>query len=602
MSKPGWLGKDEIGGTPSEPRPDRKAPPHWRLDAVYATARPHNLAVSPDGSTIAFVLELEGTTDVWSMGVNSSIRPSRLTTNRGLVAYWEDSPPVWSPDGSRIAFDNDGDVCLVPAAGGPIERLVSGSMGAWIDDQHLVVSVEWKRTSRLAIIDVDDPWPKPIGPSDGDVGHVAVTADGRVLAVYYPKTDFSRSDIVVVEPEGSWTTMVGVPDRRAADHAIGSAHLAYTLEDGDRAAVFVAGLDGSDGRLLAGGDRDFSDLVWLPDDDGLLALATNRGTTDLVRISMDGEVTVIGSGGVWQTPVVTSAGVVAVHEAADSPSRIVILDEKGPGRVLYDGAPALVRAAPHSKIERITYQSEDGLEIEGFLFRPADTSHPVPAVVYPHGGPTDHNGDAWDGHAQYFVDKGYAWLAINFRGSTSYGIEFERANHGDWGVGDVADCVSAAHFLAGLGWVDPKRIGIFGASYGSYMALASLVRVDNPFACGVAKYGDCDILTSWAQGDRAGVEDLERMMGHPSRNREAYRAGSPIHNVRRISAPILIAHGEQDARVHPKQSEELVEALDRIGATYEYVTYPTEGHGFLRRDPHLHFYRRLERFLDWHLM
>ena len=152
----------------------------------------------------------------------------------------------------------------------------------------------------------------------------------------------------------------------------------------------------------------------------------------------------------------------------------------------------------------------------------------MPAVVYPHGGPTDAYGDEWDGHAQYFVDKGYAWLAINFRGSTGYGREFERRNHGDWGVGDTKDCLAAADFLRTLDWVDGERLGIFGASYGSYMALLSVT--DDPehrFRCAVPKYGDCDITTSWAQGDREGVQDLERMMGTPAQAREAYIAGSP---------------------------------------------------------------------------
>jgi len=243
------------------------------------------------------------------------------------------------------------------------------------------------------------------------------------------------------------------------------------------------------------------------------------------------------------------------------------------------------------------------LEIEGFLFRPADTSSPVPAVVYPHGGPTSYYGDEWDGHAQYFVDKGYAWLAINFRGSTTYGLAFERANHGDWGVGDVDDCLAAAGYLSVLGWVDPNRIAIYGSSYGSYLTFASLVHPENPFACGASKYGgDIDILTSWAQGDREGREDLERMMGHPAHDRRGYHAGSPIHQIDRITRPLLFAHGDHDVRVSPKQSEELVEALDQIGATYEYITYPTEGHGLLRREPQLHFYRRLEQFLDWYLM
>jgi dipeptidyl aminopeptidase/acylaminoacyl peptidase len=242
------------------------------------------------------------------------------------------------------------------------------------------------------------------------------------------------------------------------------------------------------------------------------------------------------------------------------------------------------------------------MEIEGFLFKPADVSKPVPAVVYPHGGPTSVYGDEWDGHAQYFIDKGYAWLAINFRGSTTYGVAFERANHDDWGIGDAADCIAAGRFLQSLQWVDEERLAIFGASYGSYMALVSLVHEENPFACGVAKYGDCNILTSWAQGDRPGGDDLERMMGHPSSNREAYRAGSPIHEIDKLDRPILIGHGEKDARVHLNQAQELVAELERLGKRYEYVTYPDEGHGFLRRPSQIDFYKRLERFLDWYLM
>jgi dipeptidyl aminopeptidase/acylaminoacyl peptidase len=228
----------------------------------------------------------------------------------------------------------------------------------------------------------------------------------------------------------------------------------------------------------------------------------------------------------------------------------------------------------------------------------------VPAVVHPHGGPTDAAGDDWDGHAQYFADKGYAWLTVNFRGSTGYGRDFERANHGVWGVDDTRDCLAAADFLRTLDWIDGDRLAVYGGSYGSYMALLSVV--DDPqhrFRCAATKYGDCDILTSWAQGDRLGVQDLERMMGHPSHDRAGYRAGSPFHRLANLRAPLLIAHGEKDERVHPRQSEQLVAELRRLGGrTFEYVTYPTEGHGFLHAAPQLDYYRRLERFLDWHLL
>jgi len=296
--------------------------------------------------------------------------------------------------------------------------------------------------------------------------------------------------------------------------------------------------------------------------------------------------------------------VVAAHEDHRTPPRLARVEPDGQLTTLLDGVPAAVAAAPYVTPERVTYRCADGLPIEGFLFKPpAAARRRVPAVVYPHGGPTSFYGDEWDGHAQYFIERGYAWFAVNFRGSTSYGQEFERANRGVWGVADTADCLAAADYLAGLDWVDPRRLAIFGASYGSYLALASLALDPlHRFACGVAKYGDSDIATSWAQGDRVGREDLEKMMGRPAAAPEAYRAGSPLHRVADIARPLLVAHGERDARVHPDQSAQLVEALRREGKTFEYVTYPTEGHGLLRREPQLHFYRRLERFLDWHLM
>jgi len=245
------------------------------------------------------------------------------------------------------------------------------------------------------------------------------------------------------------------------------------------------------------------------------------------------------------------------------------------------------------------------MEVHGWLYRPAGATadRPCAAVVQPHGGPTSLTGDEWDGVAQYFVDKGYAWFAINVRGSTTYGRDFERANHGVWGVADTHDCLAAHDHLATLAWIDPTRVAIFGASYGSYMALHSVV--DDPqhrFAAAVMKYGDCDIVTSWAQGDLVGRLDLERMMGHPSDQRPAYRAGSPIHRVAQLAVPVLVAHGELDQRVSIRQAIELVDELRRLGKQYEFVTYPTEGHGLLRAEPFLDFHRRLERFLDWHLM
>lgn len=600
MSSNPWLGREEHGGVPSQVRPDFLLPPHWRLDAIYATARPHHPAVSPNGTHIAFILSAEATSDIYTVPVTGG-QPVRLTTNRKLASYWEDTGPKWSPDGTAIAYTSGDDTFIVEVDGGPPRRLPGVALGHWLTDTQLVVIVDRKRTTRLALVSVDDPWPLPFGPKGGDVGQVSVAEDGRVVATFWPRDDFNRSDIIVARPDGDWITLVGHEDRRALDAAVTGNRVSYALEEGDWRAVYVTDLDGASHDILAKDDADFSDLTWSRDGTRLTAIRSRRGQADLVTIARDGTVETVETGGFWQTPAWAGDTLVAVHESYDTAPRLVSLDETQP-EVLLDGAPASVATAPHRGFQRVTYTTSDGVDIEGFLFKPDDTSRPVPAVVYPHGGPTSVYGDEWDGHAQYFIDKGYAWFAINFRGSTTYGLGLERANHDDWGVGDTRDCIEAGRFLRGLDWIDGERLAIFGASYGSYLALTSLVHPENPFACGVAKYGDCDILTSWAQGDRPGGDDLERMMGHPSANRRGYHAGSPIHAIEGIDRPILIAHGEKDARVHVKQAEELVAELKRLGKRYEYVTYPDEGHGFLRRDPQIDFYKRLEKFLDWHLM
>ena len=432
MGKPLWLSKDVFGGILSQPRPDRSPPDHWRLEDVFATARPHHPALSPDGTRIAFVLDIEGTTDLWAITVDDRTL-SRLTSDRSIVAFWEDSAPVWSPDGTDIAYNSEGCVHVVPASGGPPRRLLPGSVGAWLDDQHLAVVVERDSCSRLAVVDIDDPWPAPLGPDNGDVGRAQVAPDGRILLSFYPKDDFSRNDIVIIDLDGSWTTLVSHPDRRAGNHVVNGNRVAYTLEEGDWSGVFLTDLDGGEHFRLATGERDFSSLTWDNNGETLLAIATSRGKSDLVRIGLDGTVDLVAEGGTWDSPMSTSLGVVAIHEAYDSPASITYVGADGTRSVLYDGAPASVRSAPHAKLERIIFNSSDGLEIEGFLFRPADTSNPVPAVVHPHGGPTSYSGDEWDGHAQYFVDKGYAWLAINFRGSTTYGLTFEPRQ--PWGLG-----------------------------------------------------------------------------------------------------------------------------------------------------------------------
>jgi len=613
-----WVGIEEHGGIPNPGRPDVRPPTTWRLETVAATHRVRHASVSPDGTTIAFVLD-DDCSDVWTVPVDGG-EAVRITTGRPLAAYWEDGGAVWSPDGTRLAYTQDGVVRVVAATGGLPQAVCAGTSPEWLDDGRLIIGVdrEADHTTALAVTAVDDAWPARVASGAGDCFGVALSPDRRRLAhLLFRHGDLNCTSVHLVDATGAGARTTvhdpGMTARSIAWSPDGST-LAYASELPGWYEVFLVDVSaGADAaaqdapRQLTTDGADFAELHFVDGGASLVGVRSRHGVTDLVGIDVvTGAVRVLAAGGTWSSPQPLADGsVVAVHESFARPARLCRVMPDGEVRVLVDRAPAPVRAAPHVVPEHVTYRSTDGVEVHGWLYRPRDVpeGHRCPAVVQPHGGPTSLTGDEWDGVAQYFVDKGYAWFAINFRGSTTYGREFERANHGVWGVADTGDCLAAHDHLSSLGWIDPTRIAIFGASYGSYMALHSVI--DDPvrrYAAAVMKYGDCDILTSWAQGDLVGRLDLERMMGHPRDHRAAYAAGSPIHRVDQLAVPVLVAHGELDRRVSLRQATELVEALRRLDKQYEYVTYPTEGHGLLRTEPFLDFHRRLERFLDWYLL
>jgi dipeptidyl aminopeptidase/acylaminoacyl peptidase len=615
---PLWVGRDEAEGIRVQPRKDLQPPPHWRLEAIAATERPRSLRVGEDGSRAVFIQDRD-TSDVWLLDlVHPCPVPERLTTGRDPMPFWEDVEPRLSPDGSQVAYGDQGHVWLVPTAGGPARRLLEASGPVWVTDDTLVVSVERGDTSRLAIVDVADPWPHRLVRArgeledHGDEWAPAVSPDGREVAyVFTPRADLSRSEIRVADvATGAVGAVTGTPRMQDRDPAWspGGDTIAYVSERSGAWALHRVGRDGEGERQLTGDGADYGAPSWHPDGSRILVTRNVRNHVGIATVDPGtGAVEELAPGGFWGAPQWTASGaIVCTYEDHATPPELRVVDP-GPGgpRTLLAPAPLAIRRAPHIRPEEISYRSLDGLEVPAFLYRPRSASPdtPVAAIVHAHGGPTDAFVDEWDGRTQFFLDKGYAWLAVNFRGSTGYGREYERRNHGVWGVEDVWDCLAAADHLRSLAWVDGSRLAIVGGSYGSYMALLSVT--DDPehrYACAMAEYGDCDLVTSWAQGDRLGVQDLERMMGPPSSAREAYRAGSAVHRLQNVEAPLLIAHGERDERVSPKQSEELVATLRRLGKTFEYVTYPTEAHGFLRAGPYLHFTRRLERFLDWYLM
>jgi len=251
--------------------------------------------------------------------------------------------------------------------------------------------------------------------------------------------------------------------------------------------------------------------------------------------------------------------------------------------------------------ETTSYPSFDGLEIPALLYRPNKNNGA--GVLWVHGGPNDQNTYIWDIFTQYLTAKGYTVLMPNYRGSTGYGIQFERSNYHDWGGGDMQDCLFGGTFLANQPGVRPGRIAIMGSSHGGYLTNCCLARDPQyRFACGISKFGDSNLLSSWAQCSRLLRLYTQIYLGHPSGYLPTYQRGSPVYDVVNVKKPLLILHGLLDDIVPPEASEEWVQALRQAGKTYEYKTYANEPHGFLHRKNALDAWARIERFLDWYLM
>ena len=253
----------------------------------------------------------------------------------------------------------------------------------------------------------------------------------------------------------------------------------------------------------------------------------------------------------------------------------------------------------------VSYVSRDGLTIHGYLtLPPGREPKNLPVVIHPHGGPWVRDGWGFDPQVQFLASRGLAVLQMNFRGSTGYGRAFWEAGFKEWGRSMQDDVTDGVLWLVEQGIADPKRVGIYGASYGGYAVLAGLAFTPDLYACGVDYVGVSNIFTLletippyWELGRQM----LYEKIGHPEKDKELLKAASPVFHADRITAPLFVAQGANDPRVKKAESDQIVEALRSRGIEVEYMVKENEGHGFRNEENRFDFYRAMERFLATHL-
>ena len=253
----------------------------------------------------------------------------------------------------------------------------------------------------------------------------------------------------------------------------------------------------------------------------------------------------------------------------------------------------------------IKYQSRDGLTIHGYLTLPKGVpARNLPVVVNPHGGPWFRDQWGYNPEVQFLANRGYAVIQVNFRGSTGYGRKFWEASFKQWGKAMQDDITDGVQWLIKEGIANPKRVGIYGGSYGGYATLAGLVYTPDLYAAGVDYVGVSNLFTfmkSIPPYWKPYLEMIYEMVGHPEKDKDLLTAASPVFHSAKIKVPLLIAQGANDPRVNKAESDQMVEALKGRGIEVPYIVKSNEGHGFANEENRFEFYRAMEEFLAKHL-
>jgi dipeptidyl aminopeptidase/acylaminoacyl peptidase len=277
---------------------------------------------------------------------------------------------------------------------------------------------------------------------------------------------------------------------------------------------------------------------------------------------------------------------------------------------LFDQRPELT-GAPLQSMQALEIRARDGLTLVSYLTLPAGSAglrpaKPVPLVLDVHGGPWARDSYGFNSEHQWLANRGYAVLAVNYRGSIGFGKSFVNAGDGEWAGKMHEDLIDAVEWAVREKIADPAKVAIYGASYGGYAALVGLTLTPERFACGVDIVGPSNLITlleSIPPYWKAFFEDMAHRVGDP--RTEAGRAHlmqrSPLSHVERIKRPLLIAQGANDPRVKQAEADQIVAAMREKNLPVTYVLYPDEGHGFARPQNRLSFYAVTEAFLSQYL-
>ncbi|WP_376790411.1 prolyl oligopeptidase family serine peptidase [Thermoflexus sp.] len=393
--------------------------------------------------------------------------------------------------------------------------------------------------------------------------------------------------------------------------------LSYILTDGEWDALVVMNLETGARRILVEGTtlappawvQGLRVYGWSPRGDRIFYRRQEEAFALLEAVDLDGRITRLDLNPyTWFEQLAVAPDREALAMIASSPilpPRVVTWEH---GRLRVHRFASAERIPPEalSFPQTIQWRAPDGTTVHGLYYPPASTeairTGLPPALISIHGGPTSQRVMNYNPDAQFFATRGFAYLEVNYRGSTGYGRGYRDALKGQWGLLDVEDAVGGAQALVERRLADPRRLVIMGGSAGGYTVLNTLIRYPGFFRAGICLFGVANLFTLAAETHKFEAHYLDSLVGPLPEAAERYRERSPIFHVDRIQDPVAIFQGAEDRVVPPHQAEAIAEALRRRGIPHLYRLYPGEGHGWRRAETITAFYQEVLDFLRQYVL
>ena len=593
------------------------------IEDLFYSRRISDWGWSPDGKEIVLSTNFTGRFNLWKMNAAGSWPIQLLQSDERQFS------PFWSPDGKWIVYQQDvggheiWDLYAVPSDGGQPVNLTNT---AHISEDNPRFSYDGKQLAYS------------VKPEDSPVNNIAVldwatrkqrmVTDEKSTDHSWAVVDWSRDGRYIFANRGNVASTdssvwrIDVASGRAEEltphkgEAVisgssvspkGDMVLLTSSEKGGYNNVALLNLTTKRTAWITDTQWETSSGDFSPDGSQFTYTLNHDGQTDVylqaitggAAVKLDFPAGLTFNAGVPSSFSPDGSRILVAHQDSQRLSDIWIYDLKArAARQLTHSALASLTPASLPPAQVVHYKSFDGQIISAYLWMPFNLKRDGsnPAIVLPHGGPTGQILNTFDARAAALASRGYICIGPNVRGSTGYGLAFQKENIKDLGGGDLQDEVYATKFLLATGYVDAKKIGISGGSYGGFMTLMAIGKVPDIWAAAVDLFGPLDWRTMLKSSDPLLQQYVKALVGDPEKDAAVYDATAPIKYIRNEKAPLLVLQGENDIRVPKEETDQVVEILKKEGRTVDSHYYPQEGHGFAKRENQID---SLKRTVDW---